>query len=268
MNTTIVVRSIGHFPIGQRVTDGFINATVLCKACGKEWADFWRLKGTQEFIEALESDLGIPRSLLVQTVKGVTTGMSPKDQGTWVHPDIAVSLAQWCSPKFAVMVSRWVREWLTTGTAPVKATRLPVYVKRFQLAFRMQMTVPDGYWTVFDKCSNLLILVECDLKLPVDDLDLLDGSVGICYSRFRPGKEWAVEKKTYEHLFPDRRGIRKANAYSVSELPFFEQWLKNVYIQVHLPTYLESKYVLPMPAKELVQNAIKPRLHWEKKYAN
>jgi hypothetical protein len=54
---------------------------------------------------------GIPATLLVATKQhGVAS-----EQGTWVHPDVAVNLAQWCSAKFAVQVSRWVREWMTTG---------------------------------------------------------------------------------------------------------------------------------------------------------
>jgi hypothetical protein len=27
--------------------------------------------------------------------------------GSWIHPDLAVQLAQWISPKFALQVSRW-----------------------------------------------------------------------------------------------------------------------------------------------------------------
>jgi hypothetical protein len=34
-----------------------------------------------------------------------------------VHPDLAVQLAQWISPEFALRVSRWVRELVTTGEA-------------------------------------------------------------------------------------------------------------------------------------------------------
>jgi KilA-N domain len=39
--------------------------------------------------------------------------------GTWLHPDLAIQLAQWCSPAFAIQVSRWVREWMTIGQNPV-----------------------------------------------------------------------------------------------------------------------------------------------------
>ena len=114
MGTALVIRRIGNFPIGQRVTDGYINATILSKACGKEWSYYWRLKGTQEFIDELESDLGIPRSLLVQTVKGVTLGSTPKDQGTWIHPDMAVNLALMLERQFRIALPVELLEEATT----------------------------------------------------------------------------------------------------------------------------------------------------------
>ena len=37
-------------------------------------------------------------------------GGDPWQQGTWVHPDLAVELARWISPEFAIVTNRWVRE--------------------------------------------------------------------------------------------------------------------------------------------------------------
>lgn len=73
--------------------------------------DFPYLSIRKAFFQALSSDIGIPISELIQIIRG---GF-PELQGTWVHPDITIHLAQWLSPKFAVKVFRWVREWLTTG---------------------------------------------------------------------------------------------------------------------------------------------------------
>ena len=46
--------------------------------------------------------MGIPISELVIAKRGGSK------QGTFVHPDIAINLGQWLSPKFAVQVSRRV----------------------------------------------------------------------------------------------------------------------------------------------------------------
>ncbi len=40
--------------------------------------------------------------------------------GTWLHPDLAVQLAQWCSKPFAIQVSRWVREWFSLAYNPIQ----------------------------------------------------------------------------------------------------------------------------------------------------
>ncbi|WP_419902348.1 KilA-N domain-containing protein [Kiloniella sp.] len=46
-------------------------------------------------------------------------------QGTWVHPKVAIHLAQWLSPEFAVQVTNWVFDWMNGGStaAPQEPTR-------------------------------------------------------------------------------------------------------------------------------------------------
>lgn len=93
--------------------DGFINATAMCKAGGKKFNDWKRLESTKEFINEMNEigSTGIPADLIITISKG------PNDsRGSWIHPDLAVQLAQWISPKFALKVSRWVREIAITGT--------------------------------------------------------------------------------------------------------------------------------------------------------
>jgi hypothetical protein len=92
--------------------DGFVNATQMCKAGGKLFGHWKPLESTKALIKALESDIGIPASQLVDVRKGNSSKFS---QGSWVHPDLAVQLAQWISPVFALQVSRWVRELAVTG---------------------------------------------------------------------------------------------------------------------------------------------------------
>ncbi|MGK7903861.1 MAG: KilA-N domain-containing protein [Hormoscilla sp.] len=42
-------------------------------------------------------------------------------QGTWVHPEVAIDLAQWLSPQFRIMVNRWIREWMSGRSQPASA---------------------------------------------------------------------------------------------------------------------------------------------------
>lgn len=99
--------------IASRPEDGFVNATALCKAGGKRFYD-WNIKEeTKALVQALESETGIPVSQLIDVKKGNTKKYT---QGSWIHPDLAIQLAQWLSPMFAIQVSRWVREIAISGT--------------------------------------------------------------------------------------------------------------------------------------------------------
>jgi hypothetical protein len=116
MSGDLIMRDYNSVTIYQRPSDRYLDATGMCKANGKLWADYWRLDSTQEFMGELTSVMGLPHNELVQ----IRRGGVPAEQGTWVHPRVAVHLAQWCSVRFAVLVSGWVEELLTTGMAAVK----------------------------------------------------------------------------------------------------------------------------------------------------
>ncbi|MFM6409324.1 MAG: KilA-N domain-containing protein, partial [Microcystis sp.] len=122
----IILHETNGLQIGQRRDDGYINATRMCQAHNKEWRYYWRLPSTQEYVNALAEDLGIPvivnnptcnffTSALVVTFRGGNS-----QQGTWVHPEVAIDLAAWISVEFRVLVNRWVREWMTTAQNPIQ----------------------------------------------------------------------------------------------------------------------------------------------------
>lgn len=117
---------------------------------------------------------------------------------------------------------------------------LGAYTRRVSLGFKMQE--PSGYFTIFHKSSHLLIYVEIELKMPIDAFDLLDGSVGQRWAKYRKDQSWLGERIPYEHVFPDKRDVQSAWAYPVSELQYFDEWLRNTYIPEYLPVYLKTKY--------------------------
>lgn len=104
----MVVNRIGAHEVRARATDDYVDATKLCKAAGKKWGDYARLDGTREFIQALAQSTGIPVDSLIEQASG-------RGGGTWIHPRVAINFAQWVSPEFAVAVTGWVLELLTTG---------------------------------------------------------------------------------------------------------------------------------------------------------
>jgi len=101
--------------------DGYIFATGLCKAAGKTVSNWLRLKETKDFKTQLEnklkSDLHIHISQLIEVYKG---NSGRYNQGTWIHPDLGLNLAQWCSPSFSLQVSKWLRELIFTGSVELE----------------------------------------------------------------------------------------------------------------------------------------------------
>lgn len=61
--------------IEQRIADGYINATAMCKAAGREFAHYNANATTKAFLKELSSEIGIPISGLVQSISG---GTSPR----------------------------------------------------------------------------------------------------------------------------------------------------------------------------------------------
>jgi hypothetical protein len=95
----------GH-PIQRRQMDGYVNATAMCKANGKHLPHYLANGRTTEYLQALSGSVGIPTDLLK-----VSIGNGPNHlRGTWIHPRLAVDLARWISPSFAVWMDGWFLE--------------------------------------------------------------------------------------------------------------------------------------------------------------
>jgi hypothetical protein len=132
------VRRVNNVDVEQRISDGFINATAMCVAHGKDIRDWLRTKKTLGLFRTLSKYLGIKSnrefypdldksrvsvSDYVDAFPDLMTlkrGSSQNGGGVWLHPDLALQLAQWCNDPFALQVSRWIREWLTTGRNPIE----------------------------------------------------------------------------------------------------------------------------------------------------
>lgn len=90
--------------------DGFVNATKWCKEFGYRLADWKRLPETKKRAKALQEKLfefngGKIPSLI--TVEG-----SGRNATTWVHPIMAIHLAQYLSPEFANFVAEVFQRYL------------------------------------------------------------------------------------------------------------------------------------------------------------
>ena len=122
----LIPHKVENRVVQQRAVDGYINATEMCKVAGRPWNRYWDTKRTRRFIQALSVDTGIPASSLIEQFIGRPAHL----QETWVHPQVAISLAQWLSPAFEVRVTRWVFEWMSGQLA---RDAFPDHIRRYAI---------------------------------------------------------------------------------------------------------------------------------------
>ena len=209
--------------IHQRATDGYINATAMCQAVGRPWGRYWEAASSKQFAEALSSDIGIPISELIQSVRGGP----PFLQGTWVHPQVAIHLAQWLSPEFAVQISRWVFEWLN-GQAEQRH-RLPDHVRRYLVN---RPKIPATHFSMLDQMTLRLLAVLEDHGYTLPANMVPDIALGRMFSKWLRDCGYDPNSfPTYEHVFLDHRPTVRARLYPNELLTEFnlqlDAWLRD-----------------------------------------
>ena len=127
---TVSTFSLNNVTITSRHPDHYVNATQLCQAGNKKFSHWISLDTTKDLITVLSSDAGIPASLLVESKRGQT---SKFQQGSWIHPDLAIQLAQWISPSFALQVSRWIRGLFNSGSIVIDIALLKTQEKQLNI---------------------------------------------------------------------------------------------------------------------------------------
>ncbi len=224
-------------PVPQRSTDGYINATAMCRAAGKDWFDYSCLKTTQAFIQALSLETGIPGLKLMQSIRGGRGG------GTYVHPQVAVHLAQWLSPEFAVQVSKWVFDWLSEKRGDNKPFKL---MRRAAMAAR---NCPRTHFSVIREMASYL---HTDLEIigyvmpdyGTNGAEIQpDISLGLCFMNWlkRNRPELVELREFYDHEFSDQRGTRQASCYPNSMRQVFFDFMAEDWVVNKFPAYIQSR---------------------------
>jgi KilA-N domain len=219
---------IGHvveaISIDQRANDGYINATAMCRAAGKEFKHYNENKATKEFLRELSSEVGIPTTGLVQSI----TGGNPRLQGTWVHPQVAINLAQWASPKFAVLVSKWVFEWMSGGLKD--AYKFPYHIRRYLIN---RSKIPATHFSMLDQMTvKLLGALEAKGYIIPPKL-MPDIALGRMFSAWLRSSGYDPDSfPSYQHDFDDgRRPVVGARLYPNELMTEFnlqlDNWIKS-----------------------------------------
>lgn len=217
--------------IPQRTADGYISATALCKSVNKQFSNYNALKSTKEFIEELVKQTGIPETQLIHIISGGNAQL----QGTWVHPYIAINLAQWLSPKFAVKVSQWVTDWQQGKSKAV----MPIHIDRYLLN---RSKIPYTHFSMLNELTLGLIapLEQAGYTLPENMVpDISEGRM-FC--------KWLRDIKriepnafpTYTHSYPDGRNV-SAKLYPVELYEDFRKHFNEIWLVKQAPKYFGER---------------------------
>ena len=124
--------------IQRRQSDGYVNATAMCQAGDREWFTYARSARAQEYIAALSSHLGVTAELRsplhgspqnpAALIHTIATGPNAL-RGTWIHPRLAIDLARWISPAFAVWMDGWFLESVSRQLQPARQAGITVAAK-------------------------------------------------------------------------------------------------------------------------------------------
>jgi len=233
-----IEHQIGGEVVPQRPEDGYINATLLCQQMGKRFNDYHRLGQTKAFLEALFLETGIPVSKIVETTRGRGDRL---EQGTWVHPQVAINLAQWLSPRFSVQVSKWVLEWYTRGFKNYR----PVFVQRF---LRNRAKIPPQYFSMLNELYLNLVAPLEDAGVALPESLMPDISLGKLFSGWLRKK--GIDPKDfprYNHEFLDHRPTVEACLYPLEYLSDFRAYYNDTWLPIRAPKYFAERIPEAVP---------------------
>ena len=103
MENNLMIREYLGSAIEFKMVDNnvYANATSMCKPFGKLFADWKRLKSTDDIIQEISEDMGIPIADLMIIENG---------NGSWIHEELVIEFASWINIKF----KRWIQKQIAT----------------------------------------------------------------------------------------------------------------------------------------------------------
>lgn len=109
--------------------DGWFNATEAAKRYGKRPAEWLRLPEAIRYIAARCARLEVGKSHFVKTMRGGDRS----EQGTWLHPKLAVVFARWLDVEFEIWCDEQIDKILHGQMATESEDRLTTVGERMPL---------------------------------------------------------------------------------------------------------------------------------------
>ena len=112
--------SFGNFPVSFQ-NNGYLNATVVAAHFNRRVGNYLKSERTQEYIAALAEKLSVTSKRATEDNQIVIIKQGGTEQGTWLHPKLAVDFARWLDPKFAVWCDEQIEQILSGSLQARKA---------------------------------------------------------------------------------------------------------------------------------------------------
>ena len=109
--------NFGNIAVSFRA-DGYLNATAIAAHFGKQPRDYLKTEQTQQYIAALAENLSVKTKILTKENQIVSVKRGGDEQGTWLHPKLAIHFARWLDPKFAVWCDMQIEQLLSGSQQP------------------------------------------------------------------------------------------------------------------------------------------------------
>lgn len=238
---SLISHQVENAVVQQRKDDGYINATNLCTAAGKRWHNYVRNETTGHFLRALEGKTRISVLLLIQQVTSEDGSHS-----TWVHPKVAIHLAQWLSAEFAVQVSEWVYDWMNGSAKPSQEAQLPYHLRRHMLNLSK---VPSTHFSILQEMTNTLIAPLEVRGYTLPEKLMPDISQGRMFCKFLRD-ELKIDTDSlpmYWHEFEDRPPV-EAKLYPIEFLAAFRTYISNKWLPERAAGYFKERDPSALPS--------------------
>lgn len=228
----LIAHKVDSSFVHQRASDGYVNATDLCVAAKKKWHNYLREETAGHFLRALSAKIGVSVPDLTQT-----TTEAGRPDSVWVHPKVAVHLAQWLSADFAVRVSEWVYDWLSGAKKAVGP--MPYHLQRHMTNAGK---IPPTHFSILQEMTTYLIAPMEVNGYTLPERMVPDISQGKMFCK------WAREQldldtdalNTYEHEYPDGRRY-PAKLYPVEHLGSFRKFINEVWMPSRAEAYFRER---------------------------
>ncbi|BCS83660.1 putative KilA-N domain-containing protein [Cotonvirus japonicus] len=217
INEKFAIGKFGDFEVIINRDNGYINATQLCKDCGKDYKNWNQNSFSKKLIKGLINEINsscknppagnpaagkfnskkIKKNLIKVTIN-VIGGNITKIRGTYVHPKLIVNVASWCSVEYALKVSDIVLQYHTKEAIEEKEKLLKKKDDKIdKLRNDIKRLMEQGNEVLgYAKDTNRKINVVVNERVPMSDKPKNEESFYIVKNndKVKPGKSKSKKK--------------------------------------------------------------------------